>query len=170
MPGRHWATRQDLRYYRVVRSWIEQHPGYAILDVGHLGTPTASWGEFAVRHAVDLRAPTDDERFDGIEYFVGEFIKWEPPHPKYDLVTCLQVLEHLGDSLVAPFACKLMKTGDRVLVTVPYRWKAGACAYHPQDPVTLLKVIDWMEAEPIMSEIIHEENGTVRLAALFNTQ
>jgi len=77
---------------------------------------------------------------DGVRGVDGDFLEWEPDR-QYDLVFCLQVLEHIHDR--TPFARKLFDCGRVVIVSVPYRWPAGSCDEHVHDPVDEHKLRDW---------------------------
>ena len=55
---------------------------------------------------------------------------------------CLQVLEHIPDPTA--FARKLFECGQVVIVSVPYRWEAGACSEHIHDPVDERKLREWL--------------------------
>src|SRR5690606_16439743 len=94
------------------------------------------------RTSLDLVEPY---RADGITSVVSDFLAWEPDR-RYDLVLCLQVLEHVRDA--KSFARKLLRTGRIVLVSVPYRWPAGVSKNHVQDPVTIEKLVDWFGRMP----------------------
>ena len=77
---------------------------------------------------------------------------------KYDVVTCLQVLEHIDDDTVYNFAQKLFTLGNIVIISVPYMWKKGICKYHKQDPVDETKLYGWTKKIPIYSIIIKDNH------------
>jgi len=162
----YWKVRHDLVYYQVVRSWMEAlSPGGLLVDVGAWDTPVITWGDFAERLIVDL-SPVPVS-FPGVQKIQGNWLTVELPKPA-DLVVCLQVLEHLKDGVVEPFCQKLLRSGRRTLVSVPYRWKAGREVTHVQDPVDEAKLAGWMQREPSRQQIVTEPRGGVqRLVALY---
>jgi 2-polyprenyl-3-methyl-5-hydroxy-6-metoxy-1,4-benzoquinol methylase len=76
----------------------------------------------------------------GIERVSADFLAYRPPL-RFDLVLCLQVLEHLQDP--ETFARKLLDSGRIVIMSVPYQWPAGRNPRHLQDPVSEAKLIGW---------------------------
>ena len=81
----------------------------------------------------------------------AEFLTWEPDR-QYDLVLCLQVLEHIPDP--TPFARKLFACGRVVVVSVPHRWPEGSCGEHVHDPVDEGKLREWSGREPMKWETV----------------
>lgn len=56
---------------------------------------------------------------DGIQASVQDFYEWQPKQT-YDIALSMQVIEHVPNP--TRFMRKLLKTGRKVVVTVPYRW------------------------------------------------
>jgi hypothetical protein len=163
---RYWAGRQDMLYYQVVRivaAGLAADAG-SVLDVGSRGTPYLEWFPgVPVRTSLDLVAPY---RAAGIQSLATDFLTWEPDR-RYDLVTCLQVLEHVTDATT--FARRLLAAGRIVLISVPYRWRAGQSKHHVHDPVTLDKVRAWFGREPSFRYVVREpSNGFERLVCVFD--
>ena len=158
----YWAARQHFNYYRVVIDMARQYAprGAHVIDVGANDTnvlQALDW--FGHRVALDLRyAP----RKRGIESVLADFMTYQPPH-RFDLVLCLQVLEHLHEP--APFARKLLETGRVVIISVPYRWPLGTYADHIQDPVDEAKLRSWTEREPLAMRIVQDRRE--RLVAVY---
>lgn len=154
-------ARKDYNYYReVLRLGRVNLPvDAAVIDVG--AGETTIIGELSVRRRVTL-----DERWlpprPGIEHITADFCTWQPD-ARYDLVLCLQVLEHLPDP--GPFARKLFTLGERVIISVPYRWRAGACKGHVQDPVDAEKLSAWTGRDPAETLIV--KDGLERLIAVY---
>src|SRR5262249_18330024 len=127
---RYWAGRQDMLYYQVVRivaTGLAADAG-AVLDVGSRGTPYLErFPDVPVRTSIDLVAPY---RAEGITSLATDFLTWRPDR-RYDLVTCLQVLEHVTDATT--FAQRLLAAGRIVLISVPHRWRAGQSKHHVHD-------------------------------------
>ena len=162
--GQYWQRRSDLHYYKVVREWInEQEAGERIIDVGSQSTPLVLEGNFNRRTMVDIRRFT--EKIPGVEQIVSDWMKFKLPE-QVDLVLCLQVLEHLPDEVVSPFAQKLLSAGKRVIISVPHQWPKGQCRYHLQDPVDLAKLVSWTRKEPVR-HYIEKRDSKERLIALF---
>lgn len=150
----YWEGRKDLQYYRTVREFAEKYcpDGRMLLDVGGgvgLGCRYLEWFEGFERTSVET--PTRGCTLDGIRVVNADFLEWEPDQ-KYDLVLCLQVLEHIPDPTA--FAQKLFECGRVLIVSVPYRWEAGACSEHIHDPVDERKLWEWLGREPVESDVV----------------
>ena len=135
--------------------------GPAVLDVGARDTQillALDW--FPRRMALDLQRGLP---LPGVEWIVADFLRWEPPI-RFDLVLCLQVLEHLEDPSV--FFRKLHGAGRVVIVSVPYRWPQGVHPEHVQDPVDEQKLLGWAGQQPLETRIVMDERE--RLIAVFD--
>ncbi len=153
--NRYAEARKHLNYYKAVRGEILRYsPGESILDVGCGGTDIVLTGDFSIRHAVNA---TPIDPFPA-ELFVGSWPEIELPRERYDVVTCCQVLEHLRNEAIPPFVRRLKETAGVLIVSVPYRWRAGRCKSHKQDPVTEKKLEKWM-GKPSRLRVI--EDGTL---------
>jgi hypothetical protein len=117
---------------------------HAILDVGCLDTPVATWGNFARRYTCDIE---HDPQLPGVVSVVEDFLSWRVPE-RMHVITCCQVLEHLSDDTVQLFTDKLMESADHVIVSVPYEWPKGTEADHQQDPISFEKLARLMGREP----------------------
>jgi hypothetical protein len=160
-PG-YWDRRRHLSYYREVVRLARKHVpgGGEVIDVGAHETKLVEhldW--FERRVALDVRYVPPRR---AVETVVADFEDYEP-ESRFDLVLCLQVLEHLERP--APFARKLLETGHTVIVTVPYRWPAGRCETHLQDPVDERKLRRWTERTPLETTIVEDEQR--RLIAVY---
>jgi hypothetical protein len=113
------------------------------------------------RSTLDYSDPYSSERVKGIS---ADFFEFDPPR-HYDLALCLQVLEHVQDAV--SFAQKLFQIADRVMITVPYKWRAGADKWHVQDPVDFNKLHSWTGREPLISAVIQERTGSRRILAYY---
>ena len=157
----YYNKRKEMNYYKAILDIVKSMRYNNILDVG------------ARRSPVLEALPAGKERVSldriavhaqpGIRHIVADFLKWMPDK-KYDIVLCLQVLEHLDDP--ATFVKRLFQAGETVILSVPYRWKKGKCKYHVQDPVTLAKVVEWVGKKPAEYEIV-EDNGMKRLICVY---
>jgi len=125
-----------------------------------LGCRYLEWFDGFERTSVET--PTNGCRLDGVRVVNADFLTWEPDR-QYDLVLCLrtlQVLEHIPDPTA--FARKLFECGRVVIVSVPYRWEAGACGEHIHDPVDERKLREWTGREPVECKTVD-----ARLVALY---
>ena len=92
------------------------------------------------------------------------------PGARFEVVTCLQVLEHLDNKKVRKFAKKLLRhSTDMTIISVPFMWEDGLCQQHLQDPIDLKKLTSWTGIEPSDHFIVVD--GTVkRLVAKYKKQ
>jgi hypothetical protein len=90
----------------------------------------------------------------------ADFMGFAPPTP-FDLVLCLQVLEHLERP--AAFAEKLLDTGRIVIISVPYGWPKGRSASHRHDPIDEDKLLTWTKKPWIDHMVVRESNDEERL-------
>jgi hypothetical protein len=141
----YWTQREQLEYYAVVRRWLDDMgPLASILDVGCLDTPVATWGEAAERWTVDTR---NRPAILGVKPIIDRWPDCATLVPCCDVVTCLQVLEHLDDP--RPFCAALFDHARRaVVVSVPWGWRTGAEPSHRQDPVGSEKLRAWTGRQP----------------------
>jgi hypothetical protein len=159
----YWQSRKELKYYQEVLRFARQYApdGGSILDVGSHNCDYITWFDwFATRHKIDLRKTIEIE---GVKTMQGDFMQFQSAAP-YDLVLCLQVLEHLQDP--AAFAQKLLGTGKILIVSVPYKWHAGQCSFHLQDPVDEEKLLQWFKIPWLEMKIV-TDNKMKRLVAVF---
>jgi hypothetical protein len=163
VPGlTYWGERKSLHYYQAVIEVARRHVphGGSVIDVGAADTRLVDALTWFARRVVLDRNPMPPRP--GIERVVADFMDYEPPTP-FDLVVCLQVLEHLDDP--APFARKLLTLGTTAVVSVPYQWPAGLQPNHVQDPVDEAKLARWIPATPVETLIV--TNGRDRLIAVY---
>lgn len=114
--------------------------GTAVLDVGSRDCEYITLlDSFAIKHAIDLKRTPEAEGIIGIKMDFMQFV----PDRVYDLVLCLQVLEHVSEP--RPFCAKLMEIGKCVVISVPYKWREGTCATHLHDPIDEAKLLSWTE-------------------------
>ena len=163
MNDTYWEGRKDLQYYRTVREFAEKYcpDGKTLLDVGGgvgLGCRYLEWFDRYERTSVET--PTRGCTMDDVRVLHSDFMDWEPDQ-QYDLVLCRQVLEHVPDA--SAFARKLLECGCVVIISVPYRWPAGACSEHVHDPVDESKLNAWTEREPVESAVVDS-----RLVAVYS--
>jgi hypothetical protein len=149
----YWSDRLDLLYYQVIRQLVDGLGSRAesMLDVGSKGCPYLGWfPHIPVRYSIDIEQPYSGE---GITAITTDFLDWQSDR-RFDIVTCLQVLEHVPEP--AAFARKLLAAGRVVIVSVPYAWPPGSVADHLHDPVTERKMRSWFGREPNFSFVCRE--------------
>ncbi|WP_395448699.1 class I SAM-dependent methyltransferase [Aminobacter sp. UC22_36] len=150
----YWEHRKNFRYTKLVDQIIRiaEQGARSALDVGPNGTPIIeAFDWISDRATVDLEAPYASASVQG---FRADFLEFQPPQ-YYDLVLCLQVLEHLPDP--KSFAEKLFASGRNVLISVPHLWPEGACAQHLQDPVDEMKLRSWTGRDADYSIVVRED-------------
>jgi hypothetical protein len=131
------------------------------IDVGNYGCEYVyEFDWIANRTVLDIR----DDMY-SLDYRIAkikaDFLTWQTSQ-KYDLVTCLQVLEHFADPL--PFVSKLRQIqGGVLIVSLPYMWPDdGRTAEHKHDPISLETIHQWLGKHSAEETIVTEENGTQR--------
>lgn len=156
--NKYWEARKDILYYQVVRT-ITSHIGRkagSIVDIGSAGCPYLDWfSSIPVRTSLDLKRPYVAP---GVTSHTGDFLTWVPDR-RYNIVTCLQVLEHVPDA--SSFAKRLLALGDTIVVSVPYKWPAGKTKTHVHDPVDEAKLLDWFGRLPNFEYVCREVKAPV---------
>lgn len=140
MTNTYWETRKRFRYYQVAIEMAKKYSPYgsAVLDVGSRDCEYITLlDSFVVKHAIDLKRTPAADGIVGIKMDFMQFV----PDRVYDLVLCLQVLEHVSEP--ESFCAKLMETGKCVIISVPYMWREGTCATHLHDPIDEAKLLTW---------------------------
>jgi 2-polyprenyl-3-methyl-5-hydroxy-6-metoxy-1,4-benzoquinol methylase len=158
----YWEQRRQMAYYlEVIRFAREFAPSaQSVLDVGPNGTPLVcelDW--IGSKTIVDL-AKAD---IPGAKCIQINFLNYEPEQT-FDLVLCLQVLEHVGPADV--FARKLLDTGKIVIISVPYCWPARGCLQHVHDPVDRKKLLAWTGKASLTDTVVRDGRRD-RLIAVF---
>ncbi len=130
-----------------------EHVGAGQADV------VGALGSFHRRVMLDLN-PIRPRR--GVDVVQADFREYRPP-AAFDLVLCLQVLEHLAEP--EAFARRLFDIGRTVIISVPYEWPEGAYPLHVQDPVDEAKLERWTGRQPTVTRIVADERE--RLIAVY---
>ena len=147
------VVRQNLIYYRYVSMLVQ---GFAadvksMVDVGSGDRPLIEEFDWIPKRVcVDKKRIYQSENVKGI---LVDFFDYEPEE-KFDFGLCLQTLEHIPDA--KKFTRKLFEIANHVLISVPYKWKAGTVAGHIHDPVDLDKIIEWAGRKPRYHIVVEE--------------
>ena len=159
--------RKDYKYYKKAHEIIEQmnkNPKVnSIIDVG-------GWrGEFIKNTNIKGKTIIDLHKIknesDGITRISDNFLT-HSFKKKYNIVTCLQVLEHIDNKNVINFAQKLFSISNKyVIISVPYKWRKEACKWHLQDPVDHAKLFKWTSRTPFETFIV--KDTATRLIAVY---
>jgi hypothetical protein len=152
----YWKSRKECNYYKKVLEIIRKFNNCeSIIDIGCANTEILKDLSIKEKTCLDINKLPENE---GIRTIKCDFYKWVPDK-KYDIVMCLQVLEHLDDP--DTFARKLLDLGNKlVIISLPYKWPKGFCKYHVQDPVDEGKILSWIGRQYDESYII--EDSSVR--------
>ena len=160
----YWQKRKNYLYYKKIIEIVEKYCKNcnSVIDVGSKDTEVLK--EFKYIHkrvALDIyKLPN----IPGVQNILSDFNEYEDDE-YYDLVLCLQVLEHLEDP--KPFTHKLFLTGSNIIISVPYNWHGSRTKCHVQDPVDEKKLKSWTDKDPDELHIVREINGTERMIALY---
>lgn len=166
----YFENRKDLLYYKKTLSILNDLSEHndSLLDVGGWkGEFISKVNGFTDKTVIDLHKKPKNFPED-INFISSDFIKANI-NKKYDVVICMQVLEHIDNDIIHRFTQKLFEVGKMVLISVPYKWNKGACKYHIQDPVDENKLKSWTKKEPTRTWIIKEKKSKLsRLIALYS--
>ena len=149
----YYDDRKDFNYYKKVKEILQDLEISSIIDIGCRKSPMMKGlGKNVYKAMLDIQEipPVDD-----IHMIRADFYTWKPDR-KYDVVLCLQVLEHLDKP--KKFAQKLLQVGKTVIISVPYKWEKGSCKHHTQDPVDESKLKGWVGREPDEQYIIKDKD------------
>ncbi len=167
MTEDYWRKRANMRYYkyfdRIMRGVARD--ARSMIDVGTGIVPYLEWFDWIPdRVSVDVNPPYRSETVRGIQ---GDIFEIEFPQ-KFDICTCLQVLEHIPDP--APFARRLTELSDLVVVTVPYLWPVGKTKGHVNDPIDMATFESWFGRAPNWRHVVHEpwRRNSRRLLAIYD--
>lgn len=168
VTGSYWRNRTDLLYYQYMRYIIRciATDATSIIDVGSGNSPYLEWfGWIPEKVSVDLKVPYSSEKVTPITGNILD-LSFEK---KYDILTCMQVLEHVPEP--TRFARRLTDLSDLLLISVPHKWPKGSVKSHVNDPVTLEDVIAWFGRKPNYHLVVREpfmgQKGE-RLFAIFD--
>ena len=166
----YWQRRSDSLYYRYV-DYIIRTVGVdaqSLIDVGTGNCPYLEWFDWITRRvSVDIGTPYRSETVEGIQ---GDIHRLDFPD-RFDICTCLQVLEHVPDA--GAFGRRLLELADLVVISVPLMWNPNPVPVpgHIHDPVSYEKLTDWMGREANYKIMVQEpflRGRNKRLIALYD--
>jgi hypothetical protein len=163
----YWNARKYFLYYQAVFQYVSviANEAQSIIDVGSASAEYIKWMPWIPsRSLLDYRIAYHPN--DGIHRIETDFFKFQPDNT-YDVALCCQVLEHVEDPTA--FCDKLKTICNRLLVTVPYKWRGNAPG-HIHDPVDEAKLRQWMRIPPNYSQVIHEPFREGRLIAYYDLE
>lgn len=164
----YWLKRQNSIYIFTIKQIVRVlgENAKSMVDIGSNGCPYLDWFDWIPeRHSLDLRKPYVAP---GVTSVKADFMQHDFKR-QFDLLTCLQVVEHVPDA--GAFCKKLLRSARVLIVSVPYQWKAGQTAGHIHDPINLEKMNGWFGREPNYHIIIQEvESSARRLICVYDTQ
>jgi hypothetical protein len=160
----YWEHRKKYHYYAEVICLAKKFAPFAlsVIDVGSRDVPLVTelnW--IPNKWAIDLDITP---QFPGVRGINGDFLNFIPSNP-FDLVLCLQVLEHLEQPEI--FTQKLLRSGKTIIISVPFEWPKEFCKWHKQDPIDEKKLFSWTHF-PSKEKLIIEDAGLSRLIAVFD--
>lgn len=157
LHGRYWETRKHMAYYQQAVTWAKNHTpiGGKILDVGGgitMGCEYLKWLPGYERTAVELDwGGNMGGTLPEVNLIISRFEDWEPDQ-HYDTVMCLQCVEHVEQPW--HFVQKLRQCGDRLILSVPFKWPQGQEEGHIHDPIDRIKVKTWVGREPTNDRVL----------------
>lgn len=166
----YWQRRSDMLYYRYIDYIIRAIAvdARSMVDVGTGNCPYLEWFDWIPeRVSIDIRTPYSSDSVKGIK---GDIFKL-PITKKYDICSCLQVLEHVPDA--GAFGKRLLEMSDLVVVSVPYKWPTfpKVTTGHVHDPVDYEKLTGWMGRPANYKQVVQEPFSNAksqRLIAIYD--
>ena len=166
----YWEQRRyrNQNYYNQTTEFVRRYAPDAtsVIDIGNRGCEYIyEWDWIGEKTVLDVSG--EIYRLNDTVWKVQEdFLTWQPTG-QYDLVTCLQTLEHIRDPV--PFVKKLRDIQkDILIVSLPYMWSAcKAPDEHQHDPMDLEMIHAWLGKNPLEEKIVAEARGTERWIGVY---
>lgn len=165
--GAYWRSRSELMYYKYFFELMRcvAKDATSLLDVGSGNAGYLEWLNWIpTKVSVDIRSPYQSPNVRGIQANIHDM-----QIERFDICTCLQVLEHVPDA--TSFARRLFEMGNLIVISVPYKWPRNSNKWHVHDPVDESKVQEWFSREPnytlIASELFDTRRGQ-RMFSIFD--
>ena len=164
MSGSYHNSRKKMVYIKALKQILHiicDEKQESIIDIGSNGVDLISFLPIKTKVSLDIVNPIKNDKVIGLKQ---DFFTYKPDR-KFDIVTCFQVIEHIQEA--KSFTQKLLKTGNIIVISLPYKWKNGACEYHCQDPIDETKILSWTQVEPEHVFYCHETDNSVRIICLY---
>lgn len=163
----YWQKRSSNLYYAAVYQIVSVvgKDATSIVDVGSSETDYITWFYWIDRKTQINLTFENAVALPGVERVETDFLAWQQDRP-FDVALCLQVLEHVPEPTA--FCDKLKASAQHLVVSVPYKWKAGGTKGHIHDPVDKQKLRRWMRLEPNYNLIVREPFGPARLICYYD--
>ena len=164
MLSDYYEPDRNFQYYRHVLKWLEFLKPTSVLDVGGRRSPILERLSPSIE-----RVCLDIERIpglpQGVRRITSDFMAWTPDK-LYDVVVCLQVLQHIEDPKA--FLQKLFQVGKTVVLCIPYQLPQGMNAgrHAMLDEKSLYK---WSGRTPNATQLISDV-GLFRLLAVYQSE
>jgi len=135
-PEGYWDKRKDHAYYRAVQVQVEERwpEARSILDVG--GGHSRILDRFSFERKAVADMATNANLYgeeSGVEYFVTDGTTQQFKDGEFDVVICLQTIEHN-----MPDPADLLRVARLgVVVTYPYKWRKGTSIHLGKDEAWL---------------------------------
>ena len=168
LEKKYWNSRKNSLYYSAVYQFVSVvgEGATSILDVGSADSDFINWFQW-IPDRTQLNLGFKSETPPGIKRIKADFFEWYP-ESRYDVVLCMQVLEHIED--IGTFCEKLKATARRLVVSVPYKWRESGTPGHVHDPVDEQKLKSWMGVSPNYDLIVREPFGPSRYIAFYDIE
>ena len=102
-------------YFNEVIKMIEKINPESVLEIGAVGCRLVKGSK-----VLDIKSEYMGVRYD-VDYLLDITKDLDQVKERFDLILCLQVLEHLGNSQQKAFSELLAKT-DNLIISLPYMW------------------------------------------------
>ena len=160
----YWQKRKNHLYYKKIIKIVEENfkNCNSVIDVGSSNTEV-------LKHFTNIKNKTALDKkklpnIQGVKTVCADFIEYKFVD-RFDLVLCLQVLEHVDNPHV--FSQKLFSIGRNIIISVPYKWEESQSIYHIHDPIDENKLKSWTNTDPDEVFCITESDRTERMIAVY---
>jgi len=147
----YYHKQQQCEYYDIVNALIadlvDADPTLqSIIDVGCWKSRELERWNVKHKTAFDF---WEMPEFSGAECIQGDLTTYNFLKQEWDIVVCLQVLEHIKKVELA-IANLFSIASSYVIISLPYKWPKGKEPGHVHDPIDSEKLLDWFaQIKPI---------------------
>jgi hypothetical protein len=132
-------------YFKEVVKMVEKIDPIKVLEIGSVGCKLVK----------DSKVLDITNQYNGIKYEVDYLLDitkdLDKVKERFDLIICLQVLEHLGNRQQSVFS-GLLERGDNIIISIPYLWtdKSELSHYNITDDIIKKWTCDKVPKEEII--------------------